>query len=630
MNIHSAQIRILLLVFVLLTNTVLLAQVETVSDSYTDSTQSPNYMPVFEGLMMNYKTGNPKWQEVDTTLELFSDFDKAYNQRFYSATLGNIGQSHRVLDYEFEPFGIRFKKIPLPNYIYSEQNVPIFKPNSPYTVVSYVAGSNKHHLLSGVHAQEINNFSLGATFNVISCLGAYQQQRTSVAGASAYLAYHNDKGNYNVLFSYFFNQLKLNQNGGLADDSLFVFNVEPFRGGMPVNLQKTSNEFVQNHFELTQTYAPFFKKDSLQQIKNQWLVFSHSIKYDKQKWIFLQEELDSVQSQSALINPLFTKDSLAGHILENRLEWQTNLRFPLFGKNVKLNTAFGINHTLFSVGDSISRSTDNYYGLHAHGNLGVDSVWQINYQGEQVLGGWSSGAFSQGLDFSIFLWKNHKIQFDILFRSLPQTYFSNSFNGNFYQWKNDFSRLNEKKIGLVYSILPISVGVEAFQVSNFVFLNQQSLPEIHPSNIEFVRLWSEINLKYRFLRSQTKLTYHQNNASQITMFPDYVARQKLFAVFHMFKNAMLANAGVEGVYVPEYNGAYYNPNLFDFYLNNSQKIGNFFYLDVFIGFKVKRFNFMVKMLNAPQGLLPYDYFSTPSYPLPDRQFRLGVSWRFYD
>ena len=177
MNIRSAQIRILLLVFVLLTNTVLLAQVETVSDSYTDSTQSPNYMPVFEGLMMNYKTGNPEWQQVDTTLELFSDFDKAYNQRFYSATLGNIGQSHRVLDYEFEPFGIRFKKIPLPNYLYSEQNVPVFKPNSPYTVVSYVAGSNKHHLLHGVHAQEINNFSLGATFNVISCLGAYQQQR---------------------------------------------------------------------------------------------------------------------------------------------------------------------------------------------------------------------------------------------------------------------------------------------------------------------------------------------------------------------------------------------------------------------------------------------------------------------
>lgn len=630
MNICTAQIRVLLFSIILFGNYSLLAQVEELSESYTDSTETLNYTPVLEGLMKDYRIGNTEWQQVDTTLELFSDFDKAYNQNYYSATLGNIGQSHRVLDYEFEPFGIRFKKIPLSNYLYSEQNLPVFKPNSPYTIVSYIAGSNKHHLLQGVHAQEINNFSLGATFNVISSLGAYQQQQTSVGGASAYLAYHNDRENYKVVFSYFFNQIKLKQNGGLENDSLFVFDIEPFRGGMPINLENASNEFVQNHFQLTQTYAPFYKKDSLQSVKNQWFVFSHSIKYDKQKWVFLQEELDSVQSQLALINPLLTKDSLAGHILENRVEWQTNLYFSLLGKNVKLNTGFGLNHTLFSVGDSISRFNSDYYGFHARGILGVDSIWQIHYQGEQVVGGWNEGSYSQNLEFSMYLWENHKIQFDVLFRSIPQSYFFNNFNGNFYQWKNDFSRTNEKKIGLTYSYLPISIGVEAFQVSNYVYLNQQSVPEVYPSSIEFVRLWSEINLKYRFLRSQTKLTYHQNSASQITMFPDYVARQKLYAVFHLFKNAMLANAGVEGVYVPEYNGAYYNPNLFDFYLNNSQKIGNFFYLDVFIGFKVKRFNFMVKMLNAPQGFLPYDYFSTPNYPLSDRQFRLGVSWRFYD
>ncbi len=631
MDIWKFHSRLLLFLLLGLTNLFTMAQmVQEVSESYTDTVATPNYEPVFVTSMVDYINDAPNWSQVDTSFLLFSDFDQAYNQTFYSATLGNIGQSNRVLDYQFEPFGFRLKKIPLPNYLYTVQNLPFFRTKSPYSRVFYVMGSNKHHLLNGVHAQQIKNFSLGTSFNVINSLGAYQQQRSSVASASAYLTYQNGKENYRALFSYFFNQLTLSENGGLLNDSLFIFNIEPFRGGMPISLRKARNEFVQNHFEFTQTYAPFFRKDSLISNKNQWFIFAHSAKYDKQKWIFWQDELDSIQSLSASFNPLFTKDSLASHSLENRLEWQTKLKIPLMGMNVLFNSAFGINYTLFSAGDSVSNTSQDFYGIHARANLGIDSLWRLAYQSEQVIGGWNSGAYSYNMSFAMLLSKKHELKLDVLFRSIPQTFFTNSFNGNFFQWSNRFSRLNEKKIGVFYSFFPISIGIDAFQISNHVYLNEQLMPEIFSDNIELFRFWSEINLSYQFLRSQTRLTYHQNSASEIMMFPDYVARQKVYAVFHMFKNAMLTSAGIEGAYVSEYNGAFYNPNLFDFYLNKTERIGNFFYFDVFISFKVKRFNLMVKMINAPQGLLSYDYFSTPNYPLPDRQFRLGVSWRFYD
>lgn len=604
--------------------------VQQETESYTDSVASPNYMPTYETLLNEYISNSPTWKKTDTTYLLFADFDPAFNSRFYSASLGNIGHSHRLLDYEMEPFGFKMKKIPLPNYLYSHSNLPYFKSSSPYTRVFYVAGSNKHHYLNGVHAQTINNISLGTTFNVINSLGAYQQQRTSVAGASAYINYSNRKENYKILFSYFFNQINNRENGGIANDSLFTNNIESFRGGMPISMQKARNEYVHNRFQITQNYLPFLKKDSIKQSKNQWLILSHTFKYDKQKWMFSQDELDSIQSISARINPAYTKDSLAGHHFENRLEWQTNLHFPIGKWKVQFNSAFGINHSMFSVGDSIQKEKNDYYGMHARASIGSDSIWKIYYCGEQIVGGWNAGAFSQNINFTMLAFRKHEIQFDLQLRSNPQYYFYNNFNGNFHHWKKESPRVNEKKFGVAYSYLPISLGFDLFQISNIAYISSEQKAEIFTNNIEMARFWSEINLKYRILHSQTKFSFHQNSANEIMMFPDYVVRQKVFTVFHIFHKAMLASTGIEGVYIPEYYGAFYSPNLFDFYVNKTQSIGNFFYLDLFIGFKVKRFNFMAKMLNAPQGLLPYDYFSTPHYPLPDRQFRIGVSWRFYD
>ncbi len=39
---------------------------------------------------------------------------------------------------------------------------------------------------------------------------------------------------------------------------------------------------------------------------------------------------------------------------------------------------------------------------------------------------------------------------------------------------------------------------------------------------------------------------------------------------------------------------------------------------------------MFKVQNVAKGLLGYNYMMIPHYPLPDRLFKLSVSWRFYD
>jgi hypothetical protein len=83
-----------------------------------------------------------------------------------------------------------------------------------------------------------------------------------------------------------------------------------------------------------------------------------------------------------------------------------------------------------------------------------------------------------------------------------------------------------------------------------------------------------------------------------------------------------------------YNSAFYadayDPGTSRFYLQNSQKIGNYPYVDLHANLKLKRTRIFFNLLNAGSGLVGNNYFVAPDYPYYRRTFRLGLAWSFYD
>ncbi|MCK4638509.1 MAG: hypothetical protein KAT33_03750, partial [Bacteroidales bacterium] len=61
-----------------------------------------------------------------------------------------------------------------------------------------------------------------------------------------------------------------------------------------------------------------------------------------------------------------------------------------------------------------------------------------------------------------------------------------------------------------------------------------------------------------------------------------------------------------------------------------KKIGNYFYADVFLNFKIKRVLFFVKYQHFNAGFSGYNYYTVPHYPMQDAAFKFGISWKFYD
>jgi len=70
------------------------------------------------------------------------------------------------------------------------------------------------------------------------------------------------------------------------------------------------------------------------------------------------------------------------------------------------------------------------------------------------------------------------------------------------------------------------------------------------------------------------------------------------------------------------------PALRQFYLQNEKKTGNYIYADFFINCKIQRVRFFVKYQHFNAGLMGYNYYMIPHYPMQDAAFKFGMSWIF--
>ena len=65
-------------------------------------------------------------------------------------------------------------------------------------------------------------------------------------------------------------------------------------------------------------------------------------------------------------------------------------------------------------------------------------------------------------------------------------------------------------------------------------------------------------------------------------------------------------------------------------LQYDTKYGNYPFIDFFINTKIKAVRAFFKIDHLNSGWIGNKYQMTPNYPMNDRAFKLGISWRFYD
>jgi len=98
----------------------------------------------------------------------------------------------------------------------------------------------------------------------------------------------------------------------------------------------------------------------------------------------------------------------------------------------------------------------------------------------------------------------------------------------------------------------------------------------------------------------------------------------------LFKQALGFTVGLEGRYNTLYNGPGFDPVTSQFLVQHNAASGDYVWLDAFLNIKIRSVRVAVLGQNLLQGVTkPGVQYAVP-YPMPDRSFKMRISWLFWN
>ena len=570
---------------------------------------------------------------VEDTLYLdLYQYDPLFTSNYLYATMGNIGRPHRPLFLSTPSIEFTYRIFPLEAYEYNFSKLNIYNVKSPYTKLFYATGTGKENFLSGVHAQKINNISFGVDFRIITALGLYRHSKSNNTGGSTYFGYDHSNKKYGLLAAFTFNRLRPQENGGILYDSIFEQNIEPVRAGVNTRLSQAENKLKTHTLNFSQYYNPFFNpKDSANSFN--YGTFIHIFSYERSDHVFTEFEPDSANYTFFLRDTLNTYDSTSYLKARNGFYW---MNYSLHNQPKKESYWFfkiGIVHEYAEISDYIQTNYISQFVPEGEISYKLKRAHEFGIKGSYISTGYSKDGFQGVLWTKIKPFKSlsHYVNISTSVTSKMPDYFYSYYHGNNYQWdNNNLAKMLQTQTSVDYITKNIEVGTSNFTINNQVFIDKRYQPLQFDKTLYYFQAYAKAKLKFRAFNSITNITTTQGNNDTLMAFPKFTARQSLFFRFPLFEKRMQLQTGVDFIYLSNYYAPNYVPAIGEFVIQNNKQYGNFLYLNFFIGFKVKQFNAMLKVQNVAKGLLGYNYMMMPQYPMPDRLFKLVISWRFYD
>jgi len=567
----------------------------------------------------------------DTLFLSIFNYDPLFTGNYLYASMGNIGRPHRPLFISTPSINFTYRIFPIEAYEYKISTLNIYDVKSPYTKLFYVMGSGKENYLSGVHAQQNGNIAFGVDFRIISALGTYRHEKSSNNGGSVYFSYLHPKKKFGSFIAYTFNRLRPQENGGILYDSIFEQNTQATRAGVNTNLSEAQNKIKTNTLYLIQHFNPSFGRNDSTSINMG--TFEQLFSYERSDHVFSETNPEASDYAFFLRDTLNTYDSTATLKVTNGIYWLNHSMHRPNKKDSYLFIKLGIVHEYAEINDYLSTHYISQLIPEAHISYKYKRDNELGIKGSIITEGYSEGGFQSTAWLNAKPWSNlsHVFQISGTIVSKMPDFFYSSYHGNNFQWDNpNLVKILHTQADIKYKNKHIEIGISNFAINNQIFIDSRYQPLQFNKPLYYMQGFANINFKYKAFYWMANITSTQGNNDTLMAIPKFTTRQSMFFRFPLFNKRMQLQTGVEAMYVSDYFAPNYIPAIGEFVIQNNKKYGNFVYVNYFIGFKVKQFNAMLKVQNVAKGLLGYNYMMMPQYPLPDRLFKLAISWRFYN
>gem|GEM_PF-1490312 len=601
------------------------------------------------GMLSPFNIWEKESIKIDTNID-----ELEYYTTHYS--LGNPGLPYVPVIFNSTPSPLGFYYGPdyLSGYFRNDSTLKYFTTRAPYLNFFYVTDPTTHQFLDLVLTQNFGKkLNAAINFKRVRSDGIYLNQASNLNQLSLTLNYRSKR--YMALFDGIYNSSKIDQNGGVANDTDFTnSSFAAQRLATPISLASARSTERQTSFRLQQFY--FFGYNAADTSKeNPFIYVSHTARISGNSRIYSD---NTIADDSSGFYPEFyhdvdsTYDSLRYNQFTNDFSigsakgWNKVLKWDAGIEDqwvhfTEYSGVPGLNklHTQDSLvtkmlHDSVFSNLivhARVYNMYANGHILFDA------EGSDIFAGTQHGDMQGSAHLG---WKPDSLR--LLKLSEQYSYQTPGliyelYSGNNFEWQNHFNKITSVTSSLVYEDAQwhLSLGGEITQVQNMVYFttaNLNSVPAQTSDPINIYKAYIAKNFTLGKWHLNTKEIIQSVTANEPIHLPKLVAENSIFYENYLFKHHMLLRVGIDVFYNSSYYVYAYQPVISQYYIQNDTKVGNYFYFDPFFTFRIRTFRMFFKMENVTSPFLQTNVFYGYAlhYPMNDQVLRFGISWDFWN
>ncbi len=584
-------------------------------------------------------------RNIDTTSNRLEIYNPAYKKIVFN-DLGNIGLPAQSLLVDLErPVGFQYGFNPFGIYILDPLNCKYINTRLPFTDITYAQGGAELLLLQLKHAQNINpRWNIGLEMNRITSEGFLLEQNSSLYGFDAFTSYYNKRKRYALLANLTFNFGQNDESGGIQSDSAFE-ELSGKRKQVYTNLANSTTKF-HNRSVFVKQFLRFGESRFITTDKDTTYDFTPSSQFiytiHANEWSYAF--LNNGDTNSYLLPNQYydigtvTYDSVYYGKLTNQLQFQifgskSQHNLGSLGDSAQAHQIIGIRHELINVAQpALVRQYHNYI---IDGSFDLISFktqkTNLHIGASYVLDGYNANDFKIDTKL-VFDFKPVSVHIYTMYEINRPDYFHQLYKSNAFIWNNSF----DKTTTLISSI---AIHTNRFrnnfklvfkdqQVSNFVFMNSQALPQQDKNDINIYTLSLSKTFQYWKFYFDHELYYQKSNSNNIRI-PEFSGMIRYYFQSRLFGIARF-QVGFTALYNTAYRGYAYQPATRNFFLQDDVVIGNYPVISPFFVGDIKRASLFVVFDHMNMDWIKKGMYYTAHYPIALNSLRMGVRWRMYD
>lgn len=577
---------------------------------------------------------------VDTSLTIQKEYKFNYLRKdnFGLLPFNNDGQTYNTLDFglnqqsAYPEFGFKAKHF---NYA-KATDINYYSVATPLTELYFKTVLEQGQSLDAfitLNTSENLNFSIA--YKGLRSLGKYINSLSSTGNFRFTASYFTKNKRYAANFHFTGQDILNNENGGIINRNDFDSGDSQFteRARLDVyfedasSLLKGKRYFIDHAFRIN-------RNDNSNNI-----TLNHQFSYETKFFEFKKKQETDRFGAGYLLSDY--RDLTKNNIMYNKLgaTFSNSLigNFNVFIEDFQYNYFYDkyiVSNNQVSVPDRNNSKLNSVGGKYFYAKNKVNGYALFSTS-------ISKQAFST-LDISAKYTLNEKNYFSAQYLNLSKipdlnyTLYQSDFAS--YNWKNNFNNEKINTLKLKASTQWLSAEAQLSTLDDHLYFSDDdvsdtiiiSTPKQYNKTINYlsVKVAKEFRLG-KFALDNTVLFQEVSQEDAILNVPKFVTRNTLYYTDYFFKKALYLQTGFTVQYFSKYNANNYNPLIGEFYVQNTDKIGDFPLIDFFVNARVRQTRIFLKAEHFNSGFTGRNYYSAPDYPYKDFVIRFGLVWNFF-